>query len=185
MKYLITKSLIFTAFLILVLPSCNKEEESNQTLTEDSFSVKIDGELFETKSIITGLVGSEQQLFTFTQFSITAFKTMGSFLDENMFIFFTLPFDESLEQISYDYMDDDCNDPAENICAFMTYSNGVENGKAGGSKVNGGSSHFTITSIDFKKGGHVKGTFSGILKAGNTGELIEVTEGKFNVKIPD
>lgn len=182
MKNVILRSLFFSSLLILVLSSCSKDEPS-QSIIENAFSAKIDGELFEANTVISGIVGEEQELFSFTQFSITAFKTNGSYFDKNMLIFFTLPFDESLEEISYDFTSDNCTDLTNNICAYMLYSTGVEDGKAGVSNLDSGNSRFTITSIDFKPGGHAKGTFSGVLKDENTDELIEVTEGKFNVKI--
>ena len=175
-------TLLFSGCIILSAATCQKDAPSNpnapNTVAEGVVTFKLDGKEYIYDNL-------EAELTTDTDGSIIKlFFVFDLFNLQNTFdLIFYLPGGVNLEAKAYVF--NDACDPTgfTEVCADMSLgalSSTSENGNA----------TITISSVDYRNGGRVIGTFSGVVTEmlfnGQTvQDSNEIREGKFNVKIAE
>lgn len=181
MKIQIIKSTIFLAIIILTSFACHPEETNNVAV--GTFTVKLDGELFEgqanTASIIPGFLGLPE-----------TFTLIGNKLDLSSFSIVLSGTALDITPKTYSYSGDvgNCDPQVDNLCLAGKYTTtdvATSTGQEWGNWHSGSDLNVTFTSVDYRPGGNVKGTFDGKIYNLATQENMDVTEGVFNLKIQE
>lgn len=187
MKLPIFKTLLFALVLSFVSFSCNNDDDVE--LAVGQIVAKIDGENFESTGATAEIIftGFPAPVDTTQTFTMIGAKANGIINSKSITMFFALAKDDILNKTTYSYDDTVGNcDPENQICGAMEYAT-VDYFNPADSKFyesTFGNITITFTDIDYKKGGHVKGTFSGTLTdESDINTEISVTEGKFNLLI--
>ncbi len=170
--------------LALLLFSCSKDEETtgdgdggNELGT---FSAIVDGTALSSSSVTASIfdeAGTQRKGLT-----ILGIETLGSTTSRTLTLTFSLDPMETLEAKNYQFTD--CLETVSPICGWLLYVD-LSDGFTAASldSDEGGMSTVTISDIDFQAGGFIKGTFSGVIINEDSLDPINVTDGKFNVKI--
>lgn len=179
---------LFTFLLIssfCLLSSCLKDDNlitPEETTPLGTITAKIDGQNFKSttaSAVIISVFGVE----SFLMVGIEATNT--TIIEEVISISFGIPANVSLAEKSYQFDDSDCDGTLE-ICGVVAFSSGklidedYENSYA--SVEENASVTMTFTDVDYRSGGNVKGTFSGII-ANEEGQTVKVTNGEFDIPI--
>ncbi|MFK7904659.1 MAG: hypothetical protein AB8B69_06025 [Chitinophagales bacterium] len=177
--------LLFALISLFTYSSCLKdgEEEGDipETIEVGTLSAKIDGEQFKS-SLASGEIDPASN----------GFFVIGGIEDENveedkdfLGITFFLNSETSLNTGDYNSSDSECLVGLE-VCGRIISQ--LDNPSIPIQEtiyqtlVEGSETQINVSSIDYQPGGNAMGTFSGTLLNPN-GSIVNVTEGKFNVKI--
>ena len=175
MKFLQIKISYFSILFFSILffnASCNQNNSviPEPSIEEGVVTFKVDGKEFYFPS-----TESEISSQTFRLFAVSAV-----FQGLNPFRFsFTIPINSSIDDKTYKYEGAECN---QTICGKMEIGSYTSEGDNGWCEIN-------FSSVDFRKGGYVRGSFSGVvvewplLGSQTEQEKIEITEGTFNLLI--
>ncbi len=176
MKFSIFKILFFTSAVILLFPTCAKDDNPDDPsgIEEGTFSAKIDGVEFKPVVPLAGIV----LLGTTEIFTIGGANNSITTLSIN----FWVAGGASVEKTTYQHDELDCVAGVD-VCGSLLFSN-LTITESLSTEVENGSVEISFTSIDYRKGGHCIGTFSGVLIDENQ-NTINVTDGKFNLKIAE
>lgn len=185
-----TTQLTFILFVLISLftySSCSKESNDIPTTIEEStMTAKINGQNFRSKIAVATIDADAVASSAITGSEDEVISEDGSWLSVAVFHDPETP----LEEGTYDSSDSECffNASDLEVCAIIFYrpdSNSNEE-VVYGSLGEGGVSNFTISSIDYRIGGHITGIFSGTLIYEGDDEnrtTITITDGKFNAAI--
>ncbi len=164
---------LFLPFLVVILSlfACSKDKDT--ILSQHNLSFTVDGKNYSTES--TALL---VQVLNVRYVSCTAFWQPSPSIIEAAFglvISSSVPVSEGIYEI-----DDEC-DTGVGLCAGVRFSS--ETVLGADSSQPGGQLTVQITSADLRKGGHITGTFFGILVEEDTGNVVNISNGKFDLPI--
>lgn len=179
-KYIIYLIFPFFAFLT----SCDKDEMNDVGTPANTFSAKIDGVSFNGNaySVIANETTSLVPAFFIQGNNITL---DGGFDYDLLQISYILEAGIPIESQTYTQQGQDCTlDQDNDICMIISYIdfNSSEDGDTYVSNMASGNATVDIESIDYREGGHIRGTFSGMLY-NESGESTFISEGKIDLPI--
>lgn len=175
------KFITLIAAIVCLTFSCSKDDASDPSnpnnLSIGTISAKVNG------TTISSTLGNAA-ILDFPEdteyFFISGVEELGNAESDVIYVDFTIPATKTLGEKTYQFQDDDCDE--EEICGSIGFG-GPNNELMGDSDSADGKATIDVTSLDYEKNGHVRGTFSGQYLSDETGELVEVTDGRFNVPI--
>lgn len=178
---------LFIFFLLssfCLLSSCGKDDNlpaPEEQTPGGEITAKVDGQNFKSNTA-SGVIIS---VFGIESFVIVGVEGTNTSITELLTISFGVPAGIGLAEKTYQFSDRDCDGTLE-ICGGVVFNSGNlidENYEHSYSSTEENASvAITFTSVDYRSGGNVKGTFSGLI-ANEEGEMITVTNGKFDVPI--
>jgi len=171
----LSKLFFIISFISILFFSCNKDSSDNPSSSEiGTFYAELDGKDFYSTNKQT-VAKLETTVFGLTM-SIAGHDSTNEFFSFG-FTISALPEGETIEEKTYQFSED-CTG---NFCGYLT---AVSSTRGIGTSLDGkGDLEITFTTVDFRKGGICKGTFSGTFTTINDGREVNVTKGRFNVLI--
>lgn len=178
---------LFLCILLFVFSSCGEDETPEPTpiVTIGTMTATVDG---TTISSTLGTSNIQQLSTTGQQFTMTGPSSINPLSAGFINLSFFLPVDEDLEVNSYSFSDTDCSitGTVTEVCGITAVSsNAMVEEEGYGSDCTGCSLNVTITEVDFQNEGNIKGTFTGMVKNQATGDIVPLTEGKFDVIVTE
>lgn len=173
-----TRQLTFILFVLIslfVYSSCSKNGNDNpfDNTRNGSLTAKIDGERFESVLALGEILDEGD-------FRISGDTSEDALDGETIAINFFFNEESIIEEGDYETGDFDCFVDLT-ICPSIGYVKSLE--LVYDTAISDGKGNITISSIDFKVGGTVQGTFSGTLIHPTNGDTVILTDGQFNVTI--
>jgi hypothetical protein len=180
------RTILFGALisLLFLFSSCLKDPFGNNPF-DGNFTARIDGKKFNGATESATLT----QTAAIEAFYLGGVDSEGhTLLGENslLWIILYIPPGGAIEAKEYAYSGDlDCDQSLVEICGALTYGTNIGSSNTDEYSSSDPEGKFTIkfSSIDYRPGGHAKGTFSGTMVHLDTGEKLEVKDGKFDVEI--
>lgn len=167
-----SRSALFLAFFaaILLFPTCN--EDNTNMVDEGTLTFKVNNKTYNSNSAIAVLI-EEIGLYTV---NINSVFTSGISVD----LTFGMGITRNTTEFTgnHEYNNSGCDLPR--LCASMYVSFGLLGLPY---STDDGSLKLNITEASIRDGGNIAGTFSGTGVNISTGESVNVTDGKFNLKI--
>lgn len=181
------KNFLFLCSLIFIFSACNDE------MAEPDTPIAIIGTMTATVNgaTISSTLGSSsivQLSSTGQQYNITGPTSFNPLTAGFINLSFSLPVDEDLEVNSYSFADTDCTitGSVTEVCGLVAVSsNAMVEAESYASDCTGCSLNLTVTEVDFQNGGFIKGTFTGMVQNQDTGNIVPLTEGKFDVIVAE
>ena len=178
---------LFLCVLLFICYSCGEDETPEPTpiATIGTMTATVDG---TTISSTLGTSNIQQLSTTGQQFSMTGPTGINPLTAGFLNLNFFLPVDEDLEVMSYSFADTDCiiTGTVTEVCGIvLVSSNAMAEDESYGSDCTGCSLNITITEVSFQNEGFIKGTFTGMVQNIETGDIVPLTEGKFDVIVTE
>lgn len=177
MKFSIIKLSFLALIIILTTFACKPEEV--QDIALGTLKAKIGTESFESTgaaaSIYSDQLGISETLTLIG--SNLQFNSMG-------IVFSSSTLDITNKTYTETGDGSDCVPSDGSLCVGLTYTK-LTGGEEWGNFDAESEVKVVVSSVDYRKGGSIKGTFEGKLYNVNTQESIDVTEGVFNLKIAE
>jgi len=168
--------LILITLSLFLFAGCGDDDASpnNQNGSNaGNISFTLDGEDFNSELGVGGFFTDVAGVQTFL---ISGFRELG--ISDLASINFGFPTDQSVEETTYLFSNMNCDSTTE-VCGVVSF---IDDGVTFGS-TNGTGVSVTVSSVDFQKGGHIRGTFSGTMTNADTGEDVTLVNGSFDVPI--
>ncbi len=183
-KTFVVKNILIVLSLFLVLSTCSKEDDGlNGGLfgTTGTITAKIDGKNFSSKlgtATVSDLTNSVQQVF------ISGFDQLGTVQSDFVEIAIYFPETIDLGTKSYDGTGDSC-DFIDQVCVQVGYFavNNSDTDVSFNSLDDDGNSTVSISSLNLQSGGRIKGSFSATLVEEDSGEVVSLSNGQFDVPV--
>ncbi len=175
--------LLLTILSLSMITSCKDDDDLNPNDPDSKFgeiSFKADGQEIRFSS------GKASFWSLFAGSEILSLS--GATTDAKVIrIDFTILGDTTLQDFNYNFSHNCGNLGTERICGFLTYNEDVlqiSQELYFSSEVPDGNLNIEISSIDYRSGGHIAGTFSGtVFSAAANNDSRTISDGKFNLKI--
>ena len=182
-RSLIRYSILLGLLLILLLPSCSKDEGVGSALgiERGTISANINGNQF----VGVNSVGIISTVVDYDFFTMGGAEVVGGINTEALLFSFFIPTGESIEEVTYNFEKDSCQQLTTETCGFISYifTNNTQTSELSySSAFEEGRCTIKFSSIDYRPGGGAIGEFSGTVVS-DDGEMLRVTDGKFNVDI--
>ncbi len=190
-----TTQITFILFIFISLftySSCTKDDDSaiiDDDLTGNgTMTAKIDGQKFESK--LTSALIADSLGNSISWLLIYAYDSQNSLEVSELFALGITSELGQMQEGSYTTTNDDCElFEGDTVCAGISYTiiNTPEDetdDKHYNTDYDNSNAQLTITDIDYRSGGFIRGTFSGTLVNDNDdGDSVNVTDGEFDIKI--
>ena len=179
---------LFLCTLLFICYSCGSDDtpEPTPTLTVGLMTATVEG------TVIKSTLGTSdiQELTTTTgkQYRMTGATGINPFSAGFLNISFFLPLEDDLEARTYSFVDSECStsEPVTEVCGRTNLSaTALELDEGYFSDCVGCSLNITISEVDFRVGGRVQGTFTGMVKSIASDEIVPLTDGEFLVEITE
>lgn len=177
MKFPTIKLSFLALIIILTTFACKPDEVQNIAL--GTFKAKVGTESFESTAAFAAI--------TTDQLELTESLTLsGSNLQFNNLAIIFASSTLDITNKTYTKTGDvgNCDPTDGSLCIGLKYTK-ISSGEEWGNYDAGSEVKVVVSSVDYRKGGSIKGTFEGKLYNVNTQESIDVTEGVFNLKIAE
>lgn len=175
MKFL--NSLFVLFFSLLLTWSCTPATDDDGMAAVSDLTVKIDGVSYDLVGT-AAIAGAGEALWTVESLLIGAGAPAAGITSLGITLF--LPEGTALQEgVTYTLCAEN-NEPETHICGIMTLAGLTV---AGATSEVGSAMEIEFSSLDYRKGGHVKGTFSGTLV--HEGETVVLTDGVFDMEISE
>ncbi len=179
MKFSILRVLFIFTTAIFLFSTCKKDNNSGNPsgIEQGTFTAKIDGVEFKPLIPLANIANLGSTL--------EAFSIAGTNSTLSLQLAFWVPSGSFFEETTYQHVGLDCT-TVDRICASINilYLDNVNNPESASTDADNGSMEISFLSIDYRPGGSCIGTFSGVL-IGDDQSVINVTDGKFNLKIEE
>ncbi|MBP8239593.1 MAG: hypothetical protein KAX50_06515 [Saprospiraceae bacterium] len=169
-----SRSALFLAFFatILLFSTCN--DDNPNVVDEGTLTFKVNNKTYTSNSAIAYLV-DDNGLYTV---NINSVFNSGISVD----LTFGMGITRNTTAFTGNHVFDDSSCDSPRLCSSMYVSFGLLGLPY---STEGGSLQLNITEASITNGGKIEGTFSGTAVSIDTGESVNVTDGKFNLEIQE